>query len=365
VPASYRGRWDSSACLPTQSPAPTFLSGAPVSIMESDSIPPKLNSSCVQCRKSKVKCTGGNPCRRCESSLDPSACTYNASRRRGKRKADDSNIEWHVQQAGVSSQNILRDGGINLTEPLQLSLVEKNGEDGNIWSGADESGHAVSAAFPDPSIPLESYNIAHAASPSLTEILNSLGPSGLPPGPFLGDIGICSESCFISVHSVTNQLSSIRKSKGAVRLDKIFCLITDSIHQAAKYLACEHCDSGCSRLMTLSFLHQWQINILLDVTNNPTIYFTNETPELKFGEYRASAEDDIAFKRMVSLRLTRDIKLSLDRFHHGAKDFEERYIAGTLELGEAGKLNLEWLLKVAVSLKRQAEFIAIAEEKRD
>lgn len=212
-------------------------------------------------------------------------------------------------------------------------------------------------------MPLESYNVAHAASPSLTEILNALGPSGLPPGPFLGDIGICSESCFISVHSITNQLSSIRNSKCAVRLDKIFCLITDSINQAAKYLACEQCDSGCSRLMTLSFLHQWQINILLDVTNNPTTCLANRIPQLIFGEYEASEEDDVAFKRMVLLRLIRDIKLSLDRFHHGAKAFEKRHIAGTLELGEAGKLNLEWLLKVAVSLKRQAEFIIIAEEK--
>lgn len=115
--------------------------------------------------------------------------------------------------------------------------------------------------------------------------------------------------------------------------------------------------------MTLSFLHQWQINILLDVTNNLTRIFADEMPELKFGQYKASAEDDVAFKRMVLLRLIRDIRLSLDRFHHGAKDFEERYIAGNLELGEAGKLNLEWLLKVAVSLKRQAEFITIAEDK--
>lgn len=212
---------------------------------------------------------------------------------------------------------------------------------------------------------LEPYNVAHAASPGLTEILNSLGPSSLPPGPFFGDVGICSESCFISVHSITNQLSSVRNSKCAVQLDKIFCLISDSIYQAAKYLACEHCDSGCSRLMTLSFLHQWQINILLDVTNNPTILFGDEIPELEFGEYKASAEDSVAFKRMVLLRLTRDIRRSLDCFHHGAKDFEKRYIAGNLELGEAGKLNLEWLLKVAGSLKRQAEFITIAEEKRD
>lgn len=117
--------------------------------------------------------------------------------------------------------------------------------------------------------------------------------------------------------------------------------------------------------MTLSFLHQWQINILLDITNNLTKRFSDEMPELRFGEYKASAEDDVAFKRMVLLRLIRDIKLSLDHFHHGAKDFEARYIRGDLELGEAGKLNLEWLLKVAVSLKRQAEFITIAEDKRD
>lgn len=140
VPASYRGRWDSSAYLPTQSPALIFLSGAPVPSMESESVPPKLNTSCVQCRKSKVKCTGGNPCKRCELSQTPSTCIYDASRRRGKRKAGDSNAGWHVQQTGASSRNVLFD---NLAGPLQLGLVGKDGEDGNIWSGADESGHAV------------------------------------------------------------------------------------------------------------------------------------------------------------------------------------------------------------------------------
>lgn len=143
VPASYRGRWDSSACLPTQLPALTFLSGAPVSSMESDSMPPKLNTSCVQCRKSKVKCTGGNPCKRCELSQAPSACTYDASRRRGKRKADDSNIEWHVQKTGDSSHDVLFDTGINLTESLQLGFVGEDGENENAWSGADDSGRNV------------------------------------------------------------------------------------------------------------------------------------------------------------------------------------------------------------------------------
>lgn len=151
VPTSYRGRWKSSAHLPTQSPALTVLGGAPVTHMEPDSIPLKLNSSCVQCRKSKVKCTGGNPCKRCELSQTPSACTYNASRRRGKRKADDSNIEWRVQQTGDSSQDILFDREINLTEPLQLGLVGKDGESGNSWIGADESGHDVCLPLRHPS----------------------------------------------------------------------------------------------------------------------------------------------------------------------------------------------------------------------
>lgn len=48
-----------------------------------------------------------------------------------------------MQQTADSSQDVLFDNGINLTEPLQLGLVGKDGENGNSWIGADESGHDV------------------------------------------------------------------------------------------------------------------------------------------------------------------------------------------------------------------------------
>jgi hypothetical protein len=129
IPASYRVEWDFSVRLLTRlSPYHflTIISSAPVSSMESNSIPLKLNTSCVQCRKSKVKCTGGSPCKRCQLSLDPSACTYSASRRRGKRKAADSNAEWRMQPTDASGLHISFDNRVSLTDQLSSSLNEKD-----------------------------------------------------------------------------------------------------------------------------------------------------------------------------------------------------------------------------------------------
>jgi hypothetical protein len=221
----------------------------------------------------------------------------------------------------------------------------------------------MAATPPNQSMSLESYNVAQTLSPGWTEFLNSLGSSSVPPGLLTKEIGICPESCFISIHIVTNQLSSVSSSKYTLRLDKALSVLNDSIIYATKYFTCEHCDSGCSRLMTLSYLHQWQINTLQHVANHPAIFFADESPQLEYGEYKASADDNVAFKQMIFLRLTRNIKLALDRFNEKTKDYEEQFLTGKLELGEAGKLNLEWLTKVGLSLKKQADSVKFNQEK--
>jgi hypothetical protein len=81
------------------------------------------------------------------------------------------------------------------------------------------------------------------------------------------------------------------------------------------------------------------------------------------GVYRPDGEDDSFLKYHMLLRITRRVSNLVSRFHNGAKDFEERSIAGTLELGDAGKLNLKWLLDTAVNLAERLDCVKSLLEK--
>lgn len=362
VPAVYRTRWNSNNAQAVTSPGlgvhdhPSRSGDAP------DSTPRKLNASCVNCRKSRVKCTGGSPCDRCAVSSHSLYCEYGVSRRRGKRKASDgdSNALRPTQTStghAITSDN---ESGFNESVPLGLNV-----QDGprDAWRGFGLSGNDV-GPFGQP-VTMAPDHVDLGWSPSLTDFLNTLESPEPPPGPTREDSGTCSNGCFISVHAVTNKLASSRNATGPSRFDRMMSLFDESIVHATKYLACMACDAGCPRLMTLSLLHQRQIDSLADLTKNPGLCFSDESPRVTFGEYAPPAEDDINCKSVVLLRVARDIAQSLDSFHDGAKDFEERYFKGTLELGEAGKLNLKWLLGVAVTLKRRVDCVRMILQKPD
>lgn len=78
VPTSYSSRWRANGAQTTSPSSANPHSPAA-----------KYNTSCNACRKARVKCSGGKPCRKCAASAAPESCVYSVSRRRGKRKASD------------------------------------------------------------------------------------------------------------------------------------------------------------------------------------------------------------------------------------------------------------------------------------
>lgn len=80
IPDTYTTRWNTHS-TPINSSASRSLS---TQIR-------KYNTSCDRCRKSRVKCSGGVPCRRCASSPG-SPCVYSLSQRRGKKRVCSSNV---------------------------------------------------------------------------------------------------------------------------------------------------------------------------------------------------------------------------------------------------------------------------------
>ncbi|ORY70429.1 uncharacterized protein BCR38DRAFT_422116 [Pseudomassariella vexata] len=65
IPSSYTTQWNAGTCQP---PTRTPVMHGPAR--------PAYNSSCNNCRRSRVKCSGGNPCCRCANLSVPSACVY-------------------------------------------------------------------------------------------------------------------------------------------------------------------------------------------------------------------------------------------------------------------------------------------------
>lgn len=95
----------------------------------------KYRTSCDTCRRSRVKCSGGNPCQRCDSLSQSSCCKYGMSQRQGKRKAAASlPTTPEVQQSIVSSEHVqfgsvfqsthMMDGSLGPDEPTLYPSTE-------------------------------------------------------------------------------------------------------------------------------------------------------------------------------------------------------------------------------------------------
>jgi hypothetical protein len=148
------------------------------------------------------------------------------------------------------------------------------------------------------------------------------------------------------------------------RLDMILQLLDEAVFNAAKYMACPDCDAGCPRLMNLALLHQRQVNTLCEVAKSPATFLCDENCVV-LGGYRSCREDGLAFKRLVLLRIVKNVIKSIEEFQERATDFQSRFLAGTLELGDAGKLNLKWLLDIGSNLARRLGCIRSILEKED
>lgn len=117
VPGQYIGRWNANV-------QPSTRNGSSVTASEMSSIAqshierPKLNTSCNGCRASRVKCSGGKPCKRCAASSSSLLCTYSISRRRGKRKAVNSPSSDSIASTLAQAPEEVRDTNAGQSQPM-------------------------------------------------------------------------------------------------------------------------------------------------------------------------------------------------------------------------------------------------------
>ena len=175
----------------------------------------------------------------------------------------------------------------------------------------------------------------------------------------------CPESCFASVHNAGNELIAILNKRDSANLGAAMDMLSKTSAFAAKYLACALCDTGCTRLMTLALFFQRQLNILCDIAMNPSLYISENSVGVALGPYQASREDDVVFKRTMLLGVAKIIRAPVDEFRERVAGFDERVAAGTLEVAEAGRLNLEWLVGISANLARRLESVETVLEEVD
>ncbi|KAF4948496.1 hypothetical protein FSARC_13733 [Fusarium sarcochroum] len=207
--------------------------------------------------------------------------------------------------------------------------------------------------------------LAAANSPSLTEIMDALNSPPPTQSSSPKERQKCPNACYAAIHDLNGNFDSITRDPGGTGLDDMLALLQQAFHQVEQYLACENCDAGCPRLMNLAMLHQRQVTLLCEITKGPADYLSNDMTRTVLGSFQSAKKDDLCIKQLMLRHATRDVKISVDAFHEGARVFEERYIAGTLELGEAGKLNLKFLLDVSANLGRRLDCVRVLLERDD
>ncbi|KIL89025.1 hypothetical protein FAVG1_07419 [Fusarium avenaceum] len=175
----------------------------------------------------------------------------------------------------------------------------------------------------------------------------------------------CHNACYAAIHELNGTLDAVSRDPGQTSIDEILALFQRTFHQSAQYLACENCDAGCPRHINLAMLHQRQVTLLCEIAKQPVHHLGSDMTKIVLGSFLPSEEDDLEIKQLMLRHATRNVKMSVEALHQGARGFEERYIAGTLELGDAGKLNLKWLFDVSANLDRRLDCVRVLLERDD
>ena len=200
---------------------------------------------------------------------------------------------------------------------------------------------------------------------NLTNTLPITDPTTPISRPSNRDGEKCPDACYASVHSEGNRLISTLNERGAVGLDKCMAVVDSASSHASKYLACSLCDTGCTRLMTLALLHQRQLNILCDIAANPSLYLSDDA-HVSLGIYRPpSRETNVAVKKVMLLGIVRGAREPVEGIRERVRGFEERVGKGAMELAEAGRLNLKWLLEITANLTRRLDTVKAVLERED
>lgn len=212
----------------------------------------------------------------------------------------------------------------------------------------------------------------------LDELLSML-PSPVPPfspiraDPDMGMFGEASScNCSISHQALLKRLDVATKQPEVMSLDRILQALKDTATHISKSSTCTHCDSGCSRLMSLAFLHQRQAGLICTMTNNAAMYLSGSganAVRFTLGIFQLTAQEDLDHKRLLILSAARRIDSQVAEFDDAIRyqnmEVMGSQLADTLEQSESAKLNLRWLLDVAMNLKGRLKIILSILEKPD
>ncbi|KAK3311725.1 uncharacterized protein B0T15DRAFT_424431 [Chaetomium strumarium] len=343
VPPAYTSRWKVNSLQTSGRSRHADISNRTVTPQPAIC---KYNTSCNACRKARVKCSRGNPCRRCATAAEPESCVYSISRRRGKRKASDG------PQADVGPE-------VHLEEAISVPVDAPDTP--NIAAGDPMTvllqGWSKEPLFPLPSESM--INVVDFANP-----IDMFPSTGATTAPISTTIMVasegekCPDACYASVHAACNKLISTLNQRGSAGLDVCMTVLDSASEHACKYLACVLCDTGCTRLMTLALLHQRQLNLLCDICANPSLYLWDNDMRVSLGSYRPpNRERDVAVKRAMLLGVASGVRERVEVIRDRLEEFEDRIERGVLELAEAGRLNLQWLLAITGNLVRRLDTI--------
>ncbi|KAK3301801.1 uncharacterized protein B0T15DRAFT_323856 [Chaetomium strumarium] len=152
---------------------------------------------------------------------------------------------------------------------------------------------------------------------------------------------------------------------GSIGLDQYMAVLDLASVYARKYLAYGLYDTGYTRLITLAPLYWRQLNLLYDICSNPSLYLSDDI-RVSLGSYRPpNRELDVAVKRVMLLGVAKTVRERVEEIQERVEGFEDRIARGSLELAEAGRLNLQWLLGVIWNLTRRLDTIKAVLEKED
>lgn len=214
---------------------------------------------------------------------------------------------------------------------------------------------------------------------ALDELLSML-PSPVPPfSPIRADSDMdmfgqaSSCNCSLSHQALLKRLDVATKQPEKMSLDRILQTLQDTAAHIAKSHICTHCDSGCSRLMSLAFLHQRQAGLMCTMTKNAAAYLSGSGPNavrLTLGTFQLTAQEDLDHKCLLVLSAARRIDAQVAGFDDAIRDYQNMEVTGsqladTLEQSESAKLNLRWLLDVSRNLKGRLKIILSILEKPD
>lgn len=146
-------------------------------------------------------------------------------------------------------------------------------------------------------------------------------------------------------------------------LDECLAVLDSTSSHAVRYLACSLCDTGCTRLMTLALTLQRQLNLLCDIATNPSLYLSHGT-RATLGSYTpSSGETDVEAKRAMLLGVVRGARAPVEGIRDGVRAFEERVEREAIEIAEAARLNLRWLLGITGNLTARLDTVRAVVER--